>query len=420
MTKKEIFLDILNIMKEDSATKKDLTGAQPEPYLEKIFEDMSQEEFYVLVRTYLASFGIPSHVSIFQNNQKKPEVSLRRYENQLYVVDAAAASGLKKGDQIIKIDGLSISDYAIAHKDFFVSQIAERQSSDWIYLVSHANALEIASADQRRTLRIADSEARIDRPKFQGQYLNDHVYYMKMENFSDEEAIAKLYQESQEALKSVKNLIIDVRVNHGGTDSLYFPLFQYTLPRGKGFEDIDFGDDFGMELLYTKNNTQRRISEFEKALADPHVSEETKTMIKEFTDELIANEDKGYVVYESDMESFLPGLTGLETAPEKIYVLSDVTCGSSGDNFVEMMKLMPKVTVVGRPTLGILDYSNCCFVRYDDFTFVYPTSRSLAIDQGKGMTNIGVLPDIEIPWTPEHLEKDVELDFVLGLIEEKR
>ena len=33
---------------------------------------------------------------------------------------------------------------------------------------------------------------------------------------------------------------------------------------------------------------------------------------------------------------------------------------------------------------------------------MFPTSRCLSVDQGKGMTDQGVLPDIEIPWTPSH------------------
>ena len=63
---------------------------------------------------------------------------------------------------------------------------------------------------------------------------------------------------------------------------------------------------------------------------------------------------------------------------------------SSGDNFVQMMKQFKKVTVVGRPTLGILDYSNCCTVDYGNYQLMFPTSRCLSLDQGKGMTDQGV------------------------------
>ncbi|MGZ7153694.1 S41 family peptidase, partial [Streptococcus pyogenes] len=85
-------------------------------------------------------------------------------------------------------------------------------------------------------------------------------------------------------------------------------------------------------------------------------------------------------------------------------------------NFVDIMRQMPKVTVIGRPTMGILDYSNCCVADFGDYELLYPTSRSLAVDAGLGMTDKGVLPDIEIPWTPEHIERDVDLAVALDYL----
>ena len=44
--------------------------------------------------------------------------------------------------------------------------------------------------------------------------------------------------------------------------------------------------------------------------------------------------------------------------PKNVYILSDDTCSSSGDTFVKNAKKSPKVTVVGRATMGIIDYFN--------------------------------------------------------------
>ena len=114
-------------------------------------------------------------------------------------------------------------------------------------------------------------------------------------------------------------------------------------------------------------------------------------------------------MYQQESEEFFPEVRG-DHYPEQIFILSDVYCASSGDNFVQMMKQFKKVTVVGRPTLGILDYSNCCTVDYGNFCLMFPTSRCLSVDQeGKGMTDQGVLPDIEFLG---HLaiSRDVDLD----------
>ena len=145
------------------------------------------------------------------------------------------------------------------------------------------------------------------------------------------------------------------------------------------------------------------------------ISPETIKLLEEMKEELLRHRGKGYVPYQHESEEFFPEVRG-GRYPERIFVLSDIYCVSSGDNFVQMMKQFKKVTVVGRPTLGILDYSNCCTVDYGDYRLMFPTSRCLSLDQGKGMTDQGVLPDIEIPWTPSHFERDVDLDKCLELI----
>ena len=61
--------------------------------------------------------------------------------------------------------------------------------------------------------------------------------------------------------------------------------------------------------------------------------------------------------------------------PHSVVVLSDVNCGSSGDSFVEICKKSSKVTVIGRPTKGLNDYSNLSCQKWDDgFELWYPTS----------------------------------------------
>ena len=102
--------------------------------------------------------------------------------------------------------------------------------------------------------------------------------------------------------------------------------------------------------------------------------------------------------------------------PHNVWIITDQGRGSSGDAFVQDMSPSPKVTVVGRPTLGILDYSNCSVETWDHFRLLYPTSRSGAVSLGEGMSHKGVPVDHYIPWTPEHLERDVDLEYVLEKI----
>jgi len=55
MKKTDIFKDIIWIMTHDSSTVKDRKGCNPQPFLEKITDDMAEQEFLYQVRAYLAT-----------------------------------------------------------------------------------------------------------------------------------------------------------------------------------------------------------------------------------------------------------------------------------------------------------------------------------------------------------------------------
>ena len=419
MKKLEVFDSVVTILREDSSTKKDIAGADPALFRERISEDMPEAEFLYTMHAYLASFGILSHLSFYPKDKPVLGFRLRRYENALYVLDAKEGTGLQKGDRIEKLDGIPLLDFYQQHQEFFVSSSSERQYLDWGLLVKAAQSIEVVRQGELLQLTVGDVVESFDKTGFEAYFIQPDTYYLKMENFHDEAAIGALYQEALPEMARANYVIIDVRINHGGSDSLYFPLFPYALPAGQKFKDLEADEGFGMEILYTKTNVVHRLQQFESYLKDPALSPGSRKMIEEFSKDLLANQNKGYLVYgeeSDDSEDILSSFIGLEEAPEKIVLLADVTCGSSGDSFVDIMKRMPKVTVIGRPTLGILDYSNCCVADFGDYELCYPTSRSLAIDAGCGMTDIGVLPDIEVLWTPKHLERDIDLEVALDYL----
>lgn len=399
----------------DSSTLKDIKGINPDAFREQLNPDMEDEDFLYLVKSYLAGFGVVSHVSFGSHQAPAKGFELRKNSGRLFVTSAAEGTGLKKGDEIIAVAGLGIDDFFRENQAVFVSAKEERQYLDWAYLVKRSGCVDVVRDGRTISQQIGDADpGTLPDALFEARFLNENTYYMKMEDFAHEEEIQRLYDDLEANIEKIDHLIIDVRVNNGGSDSLYFPLLPYALPEGKGYDDVD-QEAYGMEILHTEANVDRRLAEFSSYLQTEGISEETKVLLEEMAGELRRNRGKGFVKYDSD-NSYFAGVTGRKNAPEKVYILSDVTCGSSGDNFVSMMKQMPKVTVVGRPTLGILDYSNCVMLHFGKYYFLYPTSRSLAIDEGKGMNDVGVIPDIHIPWSEEHLQRDVDLDYVLSLI----
>ncbi|MDG3132573.1 hypothetical protein MKL26_06025 [Streptococcus suis] len=66
-------------------------------------------------------------------------------------------------------------------------------------------------------------------------------------------------------------------------------------------------------------------------MRNPHLSAESRA----FTESLLADLEQGVgFVCADDEEDYLAEYRGLEGGPDKIYILSDVHCASSGDNFV--------------------------------------------------------------------------------------
>lgn len=102
MKKLEIFDEVVTILQEDSSTKKDIVGADPDLFRQRIADDMPEAEFLYTMHAYLASFGILSHLSFYPKDKPVLGFRLRRYENALYVLDANEGTGLQKGDRIEK------------------------------------------------------------------------------------------------------------------------------------------------------------------------------------------------------------------------------------------------------------------------------------------------------------------------------
>lgn len=420
MTKEEIFDQVVSVVRQDSSTKKDLEGADPEIYRQQISEDMSDDDFIFLVQSYLGSFGVLAHLGFrLKSDSRRAGFSLRYYEGKLYVTEAEVETGLVKGDCLTHLGGQSITACQDLYADFLTSKKPDYQFMLWRQLALKLGRVTLLRQGDEKSLDLKWLTSEKSSNAFTWKQITPDTVYLKLENFWDEAKIQSLYAESKDAILSSHNLIIDVRVNSGGSDVNYYPFLSYGLPAGKGFADVERGEDFSMEILYTERNVDLRLAMMEEELQSPHLTEDIRAFIESFISDLKVNRGKGFVRYESDDEEDCPDkhLRGSEF-PKQVVLLSDVMCGSSGDNFVSTMKGLPKVTVIGRGTMGILDYSNCCYLDLDDYRLTFPTSRWLAIDANKGMTDRGIEPDIWIPWTPEHLAYDVDLERALAFLGE--
>ena len=78
-----------------------------------------------------------------------------------------------------------------------------------------------------------------------------------------------------------------------------------------------------------------------------------------------------------------------------------------------------RALLVGRATCGSIDNTCLREVRLDeDFVLTVPTAKYLAALGGDATLGRGVIPHVKLAWTPEQLERDVELEQACALLGE--
>lgn len=416
MTKTEIFDDVVSIMHNDSSTCKDKQGGDESHFRAQITDDMDDEKFLFVMRSYLATFGLTGHLAFYRKEGRgSMGFEVRRYQDALYVDDIAENSLLRVGDRIVEVDGISVKEFAEAHADFLYGETEERQAPHWAPLLSFFREVTVEGEDgARKHVPITlDAKWKQEEP-YVCKKLRDDVAYLYLADFANEEQLQKLYQANEEVLSGTPYLVIDVRRNGGGTDTAYFPLLRYCLPEGKALEDLGLKEQ-GMEVNYTERNVKERLKFYSEYKEQAELPEETLAMINSMEAEAKEHCGEGFV---QSLDDFTISVKGAAEAPKRVYILSDCYCGSTGDAFVENVSISPKVTVVGRPTWGVLDYSNLNMITYGSYGFAYPTSRRLSLDEGIHMMGCGVPVQVHVPWTPEHLTRDVDLEKVFELIDD--
>ena len=412
MTYAEVFGEIVSIMQNDSATCKDYGAGDFAQYQSQISDDMDRMEFLHLVQDYLATFKVYGHLHLSDQTLGSLGFSVMRYEDTLYVTEANSDTGLTAGDKIIAADSFPIANLAIREKNYLMGEAPERQGDMWCDILKFYKTVTVACNDgTEKTIALNHNSISESKEKYSYKKINDDTLYLKFLDFVDEAAISTIYAACKEDLDSCRNLIVDVRQNGGGADAAFFPLLEYGYPEGVSVAEYE-KTKYPIEINYSEKNCNDRLALLKNFFGDD-VPVEAKPMVDKMLSDLNENKGKGFVINADDLSE---GIVGRKT-PEKVFVITDERCASSGEAFVEAMAFSSKVEVVGRPTCGILDYSNCNMMSLGDFTFVYPTSRDTRIDHGLGMTGKGVPVDHYIHWTPDSIGKDLEMEYVMSRIE---
>ncbi len=413
MTKREIAQTVVEICKNDASFCRDIEGGDAKVFLSGIADDMSDKRFLFSVEKYLATFKVPGHLYFYKKNFR-PYIGfhVRRYGDRLFITHAEKDMPFSKGDEIIAVDGYTIERAADRFAVFFNSDPPDRQSEAWETVIANADAITV-----RTQKEIFDYPIRTDIERGSGEPsciykpLDREIYYIKLTNFFDEQDISSIMEYASKEIAYTKNLIIDLRNNCGGNDTEFLPLLKFLLKKQDPMcgKSVFIGED---EILYTERNVDERVKYMQDCL-EGQTSEEIRKYFIEQIKEQKQNRGRGFLPAKPD--EFLFPENGTEM-PEKVAILIDHDCASSAESLVEIASRLQKVVLIGRPTMGINDYANLARFDFGEYVLHYPTSRSKAIDEGRGTRGKGIVPDIYVPWTPKHIFEDVDLSVAIDFL----
>lgn len=211
--------------------------------------------------------------------------------------------------------------------------------------------------------------------------------------------IARLLAEHRAELAARKHWIVDVRDNDGGDDGSFAPLRPWLLD--------GYVHRHGVEYLVTAANIQSQLDVCayvgDPAACARQIAPLVASMRAAPGGSFVASGGQGFDAVPVAIEA---------DRPARVAILTDRACGSSCEQFVLEARTGFRVKVVGRPTMGALDYSNLRPYKLASGRILfYATSRSTRLPDMR-VDAAGIQPDILLPVPIDTAGRDGEVERV--------
>ncbi|MCC8356463.1 MAG: hypothetical protein LJU34_01185 [Oscillospiraceae bacterium] len=323
-----------------------------------------------------------------------PGFFTRRHEDSLVVTALAGETRLAVGDRITAVNGGSPARHRqTIQKNFFYAAENAPEREDWNGLLKMADTVTV-NGD---TIPLAHYPRKSPHPGPAVRFLEEDVLYLRppaLDRLEETQALAGRLENI-----SFQGLILDMRNGDGSFEAAFYPLLPWLCR-----EDTSLTELLGPTELFV-NYTPLNCALKAAAL-------ETVPGGAAYVSELREKAGRGFILEDSaPEETIIPG-----RGPKRIAVLTDTWCRGAGEGLVLAAK-NAGAALIGRATLGTLDYSGPVSCQLDDrFIFTWPTAITKAAREGHGMMGVGIQPDIYIPWTSEECTRDVLLGAALNYI----
>ncbi|NCP19308.1 MAG: hypothetical protein GW855_09155 [Erythrobacter sp.] len=217
------------------------------------------------------------------------------------------------------------------------------------------------------------------------------------------EAFEALLAEHHDEITSTPNLLIDLRGNTGGSDQTYARLMSYLYTRPIY--------QIGVEL----RDTQRNLAALQANIDSGDYPAEVQEFVRNLLDRAAASDSEFVPLSQDGFE--IVTYPQVYAFPRRVGILTE-GAGSSGDQFVIDARFSRKVTLLGAPTAGVIDYSNVITAPAPsgDFDLAWPMTRSMRLPE-EPFDSVGVQPDVpfpdggvedEIAWAQGWLERQAD------------
>jgi hypothetical protein len=212
-----------------------------------------------------------------------------------------------------------------------------------------------------------------------------------------------------EAMKNSKAIVIDLRGNGGGDDSIAFEMAE-RLARQK--LETPFASDLKRNSPETLTIWDNSLKLMKKHFSDPEMHKQIDMYIND-NSKLLAKSLAGEIQeYTSEpVESTYWKYDTSKGYKRPIYILQDKECGSSAESAIDFFEYFPNITKVGINTAGMIHFGNVGLVILPNsgITIQMPTKANKYKD-GRFIEFTGITPDIVLN------DGQDAYDYVLALL----
>lgn len=322
----------------------------------------------------------------------------RRYGDALIVTAVQEEKRLRPGDKILLLNGHSPEEHRMRlQKNILYAEEAEREM--WGNLLKMATQVLVEHADgTSEDMPLARYTGPRPACPPQTRRLESDTVYLNVGDVGDGEALRVQVEQNRALLDGAQRLVIDLRGTHDGEESAFLPLVPYVLREPKTMSEA-----MGVQALctlYTEANCRRRLEILTPYAGNPAA------------DELIAELENrrgaGWVEETADLWADMP--QAIAPRGRQTVLLTDTYTEGAAETFALLAKKEGRARLVGRATMGNLDYANIITVALSErIAFSYPMTITREAKDGNGFKGRGVQPDVALPFAPEECVRDAVL-----------